>query len=363
MAERLPDFWPGCGGAALARDEGGGLRPTDDWLRLFLARPELAPVDESCAAERALHAALLEQPTRKVTPERLARLQDADARENYAVFLRWRDALREAGTLQGWVLALFRRGVVDTPPLFIDLVVQAIVRGLLDELPRDAAGAFQARAGELLFRTQRITVQDGRVVAADRDAIDHLRETGGLGEIGRLLRQAQGAPHALDVQVLSADNAAAYWAGAAAGRHHLLLDLTHEITRELGHGVQFRLRNAHSGLPALARVLERWVARMLGVQVSIEPVQRIDDERWRWHVGLDAESTALLNDLYAGRPVDDERRARLLALFRLEFADPSEMHPDVAGRAVYLGLARDAEGLLRLKPQNLLLNLPLARAS
>ena len=72
------DFWPGCGYEHLARDERGGLRPGSGWWRLFLARPELAPVDESCAAERALHAALLEQPTRKVTAERLARLHAAD---------------------------------------------------------------------------------------------------------------------------------------------------------------------------------------------------------------------------------------------------------------------------------------------
>ena len=76
--------------------------------------------------------------------------------------------------------------------------------------------------------------------------------------------------------------------------------------------------------PALARVLERWVAHLLGVRVAIEPVQRIDDARWRWHVGLDSEATALLNDLYEGRPVDEARQRRLLSLFRLEFADPAE---------------------------------------
>ncbi|HSQ72368.1 MAG TPA: DUF6352 family protein [Rubrivivax sp.] len=357
------DFWPGCGHARLTLDERGWLHPGDDWLRLFLARPELAPVDESCAAERALHAALLEQPTRKVTGERLARLQDADARENYAVFLRFRDALLAAGSLQAFYLELFRRGVGHTPPLFIDLLVQAMLRGLLDALPRDAAGAFEARAAELLFRPQRVAVQDGRVLAADRDAVDLLRETSGLGELGRLLRQAQLQPRALDVEVLTEDNAARYWTGAEAGRHHILLDLTHQLTQDLGHGLQFHLRNARSGLPALARVLERWVAHLLGVQVHIEPVQRIDDERWRWHVGLDAESTALLNDLYEDRPVDDERRQRLLSLFRLEFEDAAEMHADLAGRPVYLGLAHSAEGLLRLKPQNLLLNLPLARVS
>ena len=357
------DFWPESGYAQMLRDERGWLRPTDDYLRLFLARPELALVDESCASERALHAALREAPTHKVTAERLARLHDADARENYAVFLRFRDALLAAGTLQAYYIGLFRRGAVDVPPLFIDLLVQAMLRGQLDGMQDDAGGAFEARAAELLFRAQRITVQDGRVLAADRDAIDLLQETAGLGELGRLLRQAQLQTKALDVEVLTEGNTARYWAGAAAGRHHLLLDLTHELTQDLGHGLQFRVKNARSGLPALARVLEHWVAQLLGVRVTVEPVQRIDDAQWRWHIGLDAEATALLNDLYNDRPVDDERRGRLVSLFRLEFADAAEMHADVAGRPVYLGLAHSADGVLRLKPQNLLLNLPLARSS
>jgi hypothetical protein len=35
------------------------------------------------------------------------------------------------------------------------------------------------------------------------------------------------------------------------------------------------------------------------------------------------------------------------------------MAPDVRGKPVYLGLAMDAQGRLKLKPQNLVLNLPL----
>jgi hypothetical protein len=97
LAEAGVDFWPGCGWSQLARDERGWLHPNDDWLRLILGRPELAPVDESCASERARHAALVEVPTREVTADWLARLQDADARENYAVFLHFRDALLAAG--------------------------------------------------------------------------------------------------------------------------------------------------------------------------------------------------------------------------------------------------------------------------
>jgi len=36
------------------------------------------------------------------------------------------------------------------------------------------------------------------------------------------------------------------------------------------------------------------------------------------------------------------------------------MRADLAGRAVYLGMAMGADRKLRLKPQNLLVNLPLA---
>ena len=93
---------------------------------------------------------------------------------------------------------------------------------------------------------------------------------------------------------------------------------------------------------------------------ALHLLQQIRDERWVWHVGLDAEGSALLNDLYTGEEVDEARMARLLSLFRLEFLEPRVMRRDVAGRPVYLALAMSEESRLRLKPQNLLVNLPLA---
>jgi hypothetical protein len=39
------------------------------------------------------------------------------------------------------------------------------------------------------------------------------------------------------------------------------------------------------------------------------------------------------------------------------------MRADVAGKPVYLGLAMSAEQTLKLKPQNLLINLPLAASA
>ena len=99
------------------------------------------------------------------------------------------------------------------------------------------------------------------------------------------------------------------------------------------------------GLDALCRVLEAWVRHFLAVEVGIQPLQAVRDAQWRWHLGLDAEATALLND--ARRPaseVDEERQARLLSLFRLEIKDAELVRVDVRGRPVYMGMAQDALG-------------------
>ena len=352
----MQDFWPDCGYRHLQPSERGWLVPTDDYLRGFLARPELAPVAESCAAERALHAALLLTPSRSVPKKRLEAVADADARDNWRLFLAFRDALIGAGTLEAFYLAQFRRGPIALPPLFIDLVAQALLRHLLD----DCGDAFEARAAEMLFRPQRITVQDGRVLAGDRDALDLLNETAGFGDLGRLLAQAQAPLRTVQVQVLSQDNGVEYWPDA---RHRFLLDLTHEVAMPLAEGFSIQLTRKHSGLQALARVLEKWVSHLLGVAVRITPLQRIEDAAWRWHLGLDVESTALLNDLYLDQPVDELRMKRLISLFELRFSDGAEMRADVAGKPVYLGLAMTDDQQLRIKPQNLLLNLPLAQGS
>ena len=185
-----------------------------------------------------------------------------------------------------------------------------------------------------------------------------LNETGGLGDIGRFLAEAKAPMATVNMQVLTDDNAAAYFQ-QAAGRYTFLLDLTHEVTHDLSHGLLLTMTRARSGLKALASVLQQWVQHFLGVAVTIRPLQKIDDEAWRWHVGLDIESTALLNDLYEGREVESARLQRLVSLFRLDFADPHDVRPDVAGKPVYLGLMMNADGIVKLKPQNLLVNLPL----
>ncbi len=284
---------------------------------------------------------------------------DGDVRESYLHFLRFRDALLAAGSLEAYYLSLFAPGGqrnITIPPLFIDLLTQAITHNLLN----DSTNAYEVRAGEMLFRSQRISTQDGQVLSGDCDVIDMLNETGGLGDFGRFLAETGAPLPMVNLQVLTDVNARDYW--GLADRHTFLLDLTHEVSNDLSHGLVLTMTRARSGLKALAGVLQKWVRHFLGVAVTIRPVQKVDDPAWRWHIGLDVEATALLNDLYEGREMEPARLRRLVSLFRLDFVDAREMRADVAGKPVYLGLMMNADGVVRLKPQNLLINLPLRGA-
>lgn len=337
-AER-PELWPGSGFRLLERDGQGSLKITDDFLRAYLGRPELAPVAESCDAERALHARLLEDPRTRVGADEVEKLADDDARENYAVMLDFRDRLIQAGTVEACYAGLFREGDVPLPALFLDQMAHVIVRNILE----GADDPFQARAGELLFREQTATLEQGAILLGDSETIGMLATTAGMGGLGKLVVESGVKARRVDLDVLQPDTAGLYW--ARSERFDTVLDVSF----------------ARPGLDALCRVLEAWVRHFLGAEVKIQPVQKISDERWVWHVGLDREATALLNDLYNDTEVSEERMGRLLSLFRLDFDDPETMRADVKGRPVYLGLCMTADKRVRLKPQNLLVNLPLAR--
>ena len=353
----MHNLWTACGHQHLTRNARGWMSATPDYWRLWLQRPELALVPESCPAEKRLHQALLDAPGLQVAPAQLKAFKDGDARENYELFLRFRDDVEAAGSLESAYIAWMRHGQIQLPPLFIDLVVQAIVCNVL----ADVQDAWVWRAAELLFRRQRITIEGGRVLSGDSETLDSLKSTGGLGEMGRILMEGGATLKAVDVKVLHPDNAERYLAQREGlGRYAFLLDMTHELKNELPHGLILSMVNARSGLKALSVVLARWVQHFLGVAVSIEPVQQVDDPAWRWHVGLDVTATALLNDLYQGTELSTQRQQQLISLFKLSFDNPQDMRADVQGKPVYLGLAMNELGLLKLKPQNLLLNLPLA---
>src|SRR5262245_51396525 len=106
----MTDFWLSCGHHLLDRDEGGGLVVTDEFLKAYLARPELAPLDDACVIERTMHAALLTNPRRPVAPSEIGSIADADARENWALMVGFRDHLVNHRTIEAAYLALVRHG-------------------------------------------------------------------------------------------------------------------------------------------------------------------------------------------------------------------------------------------------------------
>ena len=334
------DYWPSSGYRHLTVGADGRLTVTDAYLRAQLLRPELAPVPESCDAELALHDALVAAPRRAVAPRELDALRDPDARENYRVWLRFRDRLVDAPSLEAAYVRLFQGDGVDVPPLFVHETTRVLARHILG----DEADPLEARAAEMLFRPQTVAVlEDGAVMSADESTVELYATTGGFGSLGELLASQKTPMRTIDMDVLTRENADEYW------------------QRDERHDLSVSLNRGQPALDALARVLERWVRHFLDVEVAIAHKRRIDDEKWVWHVGLDAEASGILNDLYNQVDVDEGRMGRLVALFQLDFANPADMRPAIAGRPVYLAMAIDERRRLRLKPQNLLLNLPLAR--
>jgi hypothetical protein len=335
----MTELWPSSGYRLLERRADGQLAITDDFLRAYFLRPEVAPVEESLDAERALHAELLADPRMAVDSARLAALGDPDAEENYQVVLSFRDLLLKAGSIESCYRGLFGedRPATPVPPLFVDQLAHVILRNILE----GNDDPFRARAAELFFRKQTGMNQDGAILLGDEETVTMYRQHG-FGNIGKLLAEAGTPTRQVELDVLNTENAAQYW--GRSDRFDMVLDLT--FGRE--------------GLDALCRVLEQWVAHFFDLKVSVQPAQSVKDEHWVWHVGLDAVASGILNDLYNGKEVEEERLSRLISLFRLEFADPQAVLPRVAGRPVYLALAMAGDNTVRLKPQNLLVNLPVA---
>src|SRR5215472_5995402 len=293
----MPDFWPSCGYRLLEVMPSGRLAVTADFLRSYWLRPELAPVPESNPAELALHQRMLDDPRRPVVAEEIAAIGDEDARENYRIWLRFRERLLASDDLESAYAGLFAGDGVDVPPMFVHQLTQVVLRHTLGE----TASALEARAAELLFRTQKVTVQeDGAVMAADLQTVEAFATAGAFGSLGELLAQNRIPTRTIDLDVLSEDNAAEYW----------------ERSERFDFAVS--LNRGQRALKALCRVLELWIEHFLSVDVSIVPQREINDACWIWHVGLDAEASALLNDLYNRVEVADERKERLLCLFDLE---------------------------------------------
>ena len=325
------DFWLACGHHLLDRDADGRLPITNQFLKAYLARPELAPPSEACAAERDLHRTLLADPRTPIAPSQLAVIADRDARDNWQLMMEWRDFLLQHASLEAAYIEIVRRGR-KFPQLFLNQLVQVILRNMLD----GCDDAFVLRAAELFFRPQKITLQDGSLIGADAETVA-VRGAVPLSPLSSLLGLATGA----EIEVLSETSADSYW--ERSDQFDLALDLT----------------GGRRGLKALGDVIAYWIAHLLKAEVNVLPVTELKDIALTWYVGLDAEATLIGDSLWAGEALDEATQARLVGLYQMNLGDGVAMNERLRDAPSYLMMAMAKDWSLRLKPQNLLTGLPL----
>jgi len=148
-------------------------------------------------------------------------------------------------------------------------------------------------------------------------------------------------PAAAEIDLLDDTTAGSYW--ERSDRFDMALDLT----------------AGRRGEAALGDVITRWLAHLLAIDVTVEPVAELHGAPWNWYVGLSSEATHVGDALWQGEDITDAMRAQLVGLFRLNFRDPAEMIEKVRGEPVYLLAAMTPDETLRLKPQNLVTGLPI----
>src|SRR5262245_62779391 len=328
----MHDFWLSCGHHLLDRDEGGGLVVTDEFLKAYLARPELAPPADACVVERTLHAAMLTNPRRPVDVVWCGAISDKDARENWALMVAFRDLLVSHRTIEAAYLHLVRTGFRATPVLFVNQIVHVILRNVLDGCEDVCA----LRAAEMFFRPQRLTTHEGSLIAADEETV-----AGSHAGAASPLVSMLGLPAQAAIDVLNDDNAHDYW--ERSDRFDMALDLT----------------AGRHGLTALGEVIARWIKHLLAMEVTVEPLTEAHNVNLTWYVGLDAQGTKIGDDLWNGEELDDATRGRVVGLYRLTFRDPAPVLDKAKGEPIYLIMAMTQDGMLRLKPQNLVTGLPI----
>jgi hypothetical protein len=277
---------------------------------------------------------LLTNPRRPVAAREIAAIADADARENWSAMVAFRDHLVAHKTVEAAYLDLMRRGVGETPPLFINQLVHVILRNALDR----CEDVFMLRAAELFFRPQRLSVHDGSLIAADEETVAGARPQPVSPLVAML-----GLPATDEVDVLNDDNAESYWERSD------LFDMALDLTA------------GRRGLEALGKVIERWVTHLLPVELEVEALIEATDVNLTWYVGLDAEATAIGDTLWHEEELDQAARERVIGLYRLTICNTDMVLDTAKGEPIYLLLAMTPDRMLRMKPQNLLTGLPLAQ--
>ena len=242
----------------------------------------------------------------------------------------FRDHLLRHRTLEAAYLDIVRTGA-KVPHIFLNQLVHVILRNALD----GCEDPFVLRAAELFFRTQRMTLHEGSLIAADEETI-----AGTSGTPTSPLVSMLGIPAEAEIDIMSDDNAEHYF--EHSDLFHVALDLT----------------AGRRGLAALAEAMRRWIAHVLNVEVAIEPLTELRDAKFTWYVGLDLDGSKigdLLVERRGARRSDGGARGRAVPPDL-----PRSRGRDGQGerRAGLSDPRDDRDKLLRLKPQNLVTGLP-----
>lgn len=333
-----PLFWKSSGIHLTRRTPEGWLAVTPDFLRAYYTRPEIHPIETSCAAEHALFERLMDDPFCAVTEADITAIEDPDARDNYKIILNFRDLLTGSGSIEGAYMALFDGRPITVPPVFIDQMVHLVLANIL----ADEKDPMILRAAEIMFRPQIVTLGKETVMLADAEVVAARARDAAIpnltgGPVTRGQREAE-------IDILTEETKQAYW--LRSDKFDTAVDFG--FTQPASDG--------------LAMVMTAWIRHFVKVDTRISSVKRIQDDRWSWHIGCDAASTRILNALYDGQTLPDETLSQILGLYRLEFDDPADTLDSLGDKPVYLGVAMDTVATVTFKPQNLLTNLPIRRA-
>ena len=86
---------------------------------------------------------------------------------------------------------------------------------------------------------------------------------------------------------------------------------------------------------------------------------KIEDKNWSWHIGLDSESTEILNALYRGSTLSEEKLKQILCLFKIE--PNKSFAKNMKNKPIYLALSMNSRNIITFKHLNSLVNLPLEK--
>jgi len=282
-------------------------------------------VTESCAAEHALHESAPADP-RGRSPMPRSRDRRLRTRARLSDFWSHSAPACRGDSIESAYAGLFRGDGVDSRRCSSTILTQVIVRHVLATRPTDR-GARPAR----FFRTQRspcVTrrrhgqpTNDGRRAGADIGFRHAGRAPGteqGTSAHGELRRSRRRVGRAI-----------------LGSRRAIRFRDQPDRDRPAAYGVDASVGKVDRAFPGDRRDDPSATANR--------------DATGFWHVGLDAEASALLNDLYNAPTVDEDRMKRLLCLFQLDVRR-SRGHAARAGRTP--GLPGDGDGRRRTSPSS-----------